>query len=185
MKTTLVNMTAILVLVILAGCSKKDEPVPDQSIDGTYTGTLTASGLKSTSGAINGQVAATSTVTELNDSILEVHCYNDDLDTTFMLNYFNDNDSVIVCMNDSAFDEMYDDMMENGGMMGGMMGGMKGGWTDRQSGETDWQYFMDNFPQAGALQIGGFNMMNHSFGYQFEMMDGDMPYNLTFQETKQ
>lgn len=181
MKTIKNILITAMAIATLAGCSKKDEPATDQSIAGTYVGTLTTSSLKSTSGRNNGQVAATSTVTELNDSMLEVHCYNDDLDTTFMLNYFNDNDSVIVCMNDSAFDEMYDDMMEHGGMMGGMMGG----WTDRQSGETDWQYFMDNFPHADTLQIGGFNMMNHSFGYQFEMMDGDSPYNLTFQGTKQ
>ena len=183
MKTRIINLTAILVLVILAGCSKKDEPVTDQSIAGTYVGTLTAGGLKSTSGTITGQVGATTTVTQLNDSAVEVHCYNDDLDTTFMLTYFNDNDSVIVCLNDSAFDEMYDEMMGQGGMMG--RGGMMGGTINRQAGETDWQYFRNNVPQAGTLQMGGFDMIGHTFGYQFEMANGDTPYNLTFQGTKQ
>ena len=174
-------LVAAAAIAILAACSKKDEPVADQSIEGNYVGTLTASSLKSTSGAITGHVSATSTVSQINDSMVEVHCFSDDLDTTFMLNYFNDNDSVIVCMNDSAFEEMYDEMMGHGGMMGGMMGG----WTNRQSGETDWQYFRNNYPQAGTLQMGGFDRMNHSFGYQFEMMNGNTPYNLTFQGTKQ
>ncbi|HKJ42516.1 MAG TPA: hypothetical protein VKA27_10515 [Sunxiuqinia sp.] len=173
-------LVAAAAIAILAACTKKDEPVADQSIAGTYLGTLTASSLKSTSSAISGHATATSTVTQVNDSMVEVHCFNDDLDTTFTLNFFNDNDSVIVCMNNSAFNAMYDEMMGHGGMMGGMMGG----WTNHQSGETDWQYFRNNFPQADTLQMGGFDRMNHTFGYQFGMMNGDTPYNLTFQGTK-
>lgn len=176
MKTKLLKLTAIIIFLVLVSCNKEDH-FSDQSFAGTYIGTLTANNLKKASEINTGPVGATSTVDEINNSTIEVHCFNDDLDTTFMLNYFDDYDSVIVCLNDSVFDEIYAQIMGQGGMMNDMM--------NHQNDETDWQYMMNNFPQAGSLQMGGFDMMNHTFNYQFEMMDGDTPYTMSFQGIKQ
>ncbi len=173
-----IDLLIISVIIILGftACDKSEE-TPDNSIEGTYVGTLTTEGLKSANGVIPGSTSATADVTKTNDGEIEVRCFSDELDTTFMLNYYENYDSIMVCLTSNAFEEMYGHMMGENHMGGGMMG-------DANNGETEWQHHLNDEHQSGDKHFGGFDTMNHTFGYQFEMMNGDTPYLLDFQGSK-
>ena len=178
MKTKIKLLIAgALIVTGFAACNKSEDTIPDNSIEGTYTGTITTEGLKSATGVMPGSTNATADVIKTGDGEIEVHCYSDELDTTFMLDYFDDHDSVMVCLTGDAFEEMYGHMMGEGHMGGGMMG-------DINDGETEWEHHMDDEHQPGDEHFGGFDMTNHTFGYRFQMMDGDNQYTLDFQGTK-
>ncbi|MCY1721084.1 hypothetical protein OU798_12070 [Prolixibacteraceae bacterium Z1-6] len=166
----------VAVIIGLAACNKTEEPI-DNSIEGTYVGTLTVNGLKSASETMQGSTSATADVTKTGDGQIEVHCYNDDIDTTFMLNYFDNHDSIMVCLNGDDFEHMYGHMYGQGHMGGGMMG-------DITNGETEWQHHMDDEHKDGDEHFGGFDPMNHTFGYRFRMFEGDTSYMLNFQGSK-
>jgi hypothetical protein len=68
-------------------------------------------------------------------------------------------------------------MMGEGHMGGGMMG-------DITNGETPWQHHLNDEHQSGDDHFGGFDMTNHTFGYSFQMMNGNNQYMLNFQGTK-
>ncbi len=176
-KKIILLFASALIVAGFTACNKSEEALPDNSIEGTYAGTLTTDGLKSANGIMPGSTSATADVTQTGDGEVQVHCYSDELDTTFMLDYFDDHDSVMVCLTGEAFEEMYGHMMGEGHMMGGMMG-------DISEGETEWQHHMYDEHQPGDEHFGGFDMANHTFGYHFQMMDGNDPYMLDFQGTK-
>ncbi len=173
MKTRTKLFLVVAIIIGLAACNKTDEPI-DNSIEGTYSGILTN---KSATGTIIGTSNATADISKTSDGLIEVHCYGDELDTTFMLNYYNNNDSVMVCLTGNAFEEMYGHMMGQGHMGGGMMG-------DIQNGETPWQHHLSDEHQLEDEHFGGFDMMNHTFGYRFQTTDGDNQYMLDFQGEK-
>jgi len=167
----LLSLLAVLAIIVLAACSKNDE-IADQSITGTYSGTL-----KSTASLTNTPISATATVTEIGDNEIEVHCLSDELDSTLVLNYYHNNDSIMVCLTGDDFEHMYGHMLGQGHMSGGMMG-------DLSDGETEWMHHLSDDHQQGDEHFGGFDMQHHTFGYRFEMMDGDMLYSLTFRGVK-
>ena len=172
------NVNILLVIALLAGfmaCNKTEDTPIDDSIEGTYTGTLTPD-LKSAQGTIPGSSDATAVITKSGNELIEVHCFTEEMDTTFMLNYYENNDSVMVCLTGDAFGEMYGHMLGQG-HMGGMMG-------DIGSGETEWQHHMSDEHQPGDEHFGGFDRMNHSFGYTFDMMEGSDHYSVHFEGTK-
>jgi hypothetical protein len=177
MKTKLKLIVAVgLTTIVFTACNKSEQPT-DNSIDGTYTGTLTAESLKSATGVISGSSNATADVTKTGEGEIEVHCYSDELDTTFMLDYFDNHDSVMVCLTGDDFEHMYGHMLGQGHMGGGMMG-------DINNGETEWEHHMDDEHQPGDEHFGGFDTMNHTFGYRFQMNDGNSSYMLDFQGSK-
>lgn len=172
-------INTIFALILIAGfvaCDKSDESITDNNIEGTYEGTITTS-LKSANTVMPGISNATAEIMKSGEDLIEVHCFSDDIDTTFMLNYYEDHDSVMVCLNGEAFQQMYGHMMGQGHMGGGMMGNIDGD-------ETEWMHHLNDEHQPGDEHFGGFDMMNHSFGYSFEMTDGDNHYMLHFEGTK-
>ena len=178
MKTNIKLLIAgVLIVTGFAACNKSENPIPDNSIEGRYVGTLTTDGLKSANGIMPGSTSATADVTQTGDGVIQVHCYSDELDTTFMLDYFDNHDSVMVCLTGDAFQEMYGHMMGDGYMGGGMMG-------NSNDGETPWQHHLNDEHQPGDEHFGGFDMTNHTFGYRFQMMSGGNQYMLDFQGTK-
>ena len=170
-------IVAALVLVGLASCDKTEENIPDNSVEGSYTGTLTNQGLKSATGTIKETTNATADVTLVSEEEIEVHMYGYELDTTFMLNYYEDHDSVMVCLTGEKFEAIYGHMLGAGHMDGGMMG-------DINNGETEWQHHMEDEHTNGDEHFGGFDMGNHSFGYSLMMEENGVPYYLHFQGTK-
>jgi len=165
----------IMVMFVFTACNKSDE-ISANTIEGTYWGTLAlSSGQKSTS--VQSEVSATVVVTIKGDALIEVHCFGSEIDTTFMLNYYENSDSIMVCLTGSDFQNTYGHMLGQGHMMGGMMG-------DITNGETEWQHHMEDEHQQGDEHFGGFDMGNQTFGYHFKMMNGNMPYYLDFQGKK-
>ena len=172
------NVTKILFLAFLAalaiaGCNSTDD-LTDNSIEGTYVGTLTS---KSATGAVIGSSSATAGISKTSEGLIQVHCFGTGIDTTFMLNYFRDNDSVMVCLSGSDFQNTYGHVMGQGHMGGGMMG-------DIQKGQTEWQHHMADEHMAGDKHYGGFDMMNNSFGYTFNKYSGTSHMIMNFEGTK-
>jgi hypothetical protein len=171
------QILAVIAILVITACNKNDE-VSDQTIEGTYNGTLTASTLKNTSGSTLTEVSATAVISMLNDEEIEVHCYSDVLDTTFMLNYYeSSHDSVMVCLTGDDFEHRYGHSLGQGHMMGGMMG-------DRHEGETEWEHHMADEHSPGDEHFGGFDSERMTFGYRFQMEDGDTSYQMNFHGTK-
>ena len=169
---------AFTIIWVLAACDKNDGTNnPSQDIEGTYVGNLTASMLKSALASTPRVTDATAEVTKIDDGEIEVHCYDDEVDTTFMLNYYDNDDSIMVCLTGSAFENMYGHML-GVGYMGGMMDGM-------EIGESEWMYHLRTEHQPGDEHFGGFDMQNHTFGYRFQMMNDSTLFELNFQGTKQ
>lgn len=164
---------AFLAAFTIAGCNKPDD-LTDNSIEGTYTGTLTR---KSATGTIIGSSSATASISKTSEGLIQVHCFGTGIDTTFMLNYYENRDSVMVCFTGTAFQNTYGHMMGHGHMMGGMMGDIK-------PGQTQWQHHMADEHKAGDKHYGGFDMMNHSFGYTFHNYNGGNHMIMNFEGTK-
>ncbi|MDF1547003.1 MAG: hypothetical protein P1P88_04230 [Bacteroidales bacterium] len=171
-KTNLVLVLAVSLSVLFAACEKTDD-LTIKSVEGTYVGKLSTDiGLKSTIGIDD----ATTEVKETGNGQIEVHCFGGELDTTFMLNYFNNNDSVMVCLEGDAFESMYGHMMTGtGSMMSGSGGMMSGSGGMMGNGQTDWMNHMATNHEANDLHFGGFDMINNTFDYIIE--GGDINYH--------
>lgn len=174
MKRIKILITAFLALFIINACDN-DENADIDSLEGTYVGSITVeSDLKGTSNKGISSFDATADVIKIGDMQIQVHCYGNEFDTTFMLNHFEHNDSIMVCLTGDDFEHMYGHRYGEGHMLGGMMG-------DRQNGETEWMHHMSDEHKEGDEHFGGFDMMNHSFVYSFKMTD----HRYHFQGTKE
>ncbi|MFO7670075.1 MAG: hypothetical protein R6W31_10490 [Bacteroidales bacterium] len=165
---------AVALLVLFTACDK--EEINEPIIEGVYIGTLTGLQTKSTDGATESKTA-TSEITITGENEIQVHCYSENFDTAFVMNYYMANDSAYVCYTGNDFEEMYGHML-GGGHMGGMM-------DDMHDGETEWMHHMDDEHEEGDEHFGGFNMANHSFSYTFQMDRNDSLDDLHFQGIKQ
>jgi len=158
------------------GACNKDEKTVNQSVEGTYIGSFTTtSTLKSAQVAANINGSATAVVSKLNDQQIKIHCFGDELDSTFILNMYDNGDSLMVCLNGQDFKNEYGHMMGDGMMgNGGMMGNNSTGWGKHMNGEH----------KVGDHHFGGFDMQNGTFGYSFKMMTGSSTNYKKFQGTK-
>jgi hypothetical protein len=173
-----IGILVVTALGILVSCENSNDPV-NENIEGIYSGSFTTSAsLKSVivEGPVMGE--GTAEVTMMEDHQIQVHCFGEEIDTTFMLDYFEHNDSVMVCLTGVDFEGMYGHMLGDGHMGGGMMG-------DIHNGETEWMHHMNDEHASGDLHFGGFDMNEGTFSYSFQMMDGSTPFYLKFNGTKQ
>lgn len=191
----LVLVLSFGILIGLTSCQKTDDI--SVSVAGIYKGTLTKSlspdakivgtenYLKGDSTKSDSTTDATMEVTDLGDGTLELHCYSEDFDTTFLMNEYLNGDSVMLCATGQAFEEMYghrmgdstnnwqdndhDNSQNGNGMMGnGMSGsGMMGNWTEH----------LNNDHQQGDEHYGGFNMNNGTMSYT--MLNSNYSYTFT------
>ncbi|HHN48461.1 MAG TPA: hypothetical protein ENN08_05970 [Bacteroidales bacterium] len=161
-------------LVLFPACEKEETNIG--KVEGTYEGWLTENDLKSGGTVFGNPVEATAEVTITGKNEIRVHCYSNDFDTTFMLNYFEHHDSAYVCFTDNDFEVMYGHI-PGYGHMGGMINNM-------HDDETEWLYHMDDEHKGGDEHFGGFDMTDNTFWYRFQMMDGNMPYSLNFKGQK-
>lgn len=172
------GLTLAVLLMGFTSCEKSEDPLSNE-IAGEYIGSFSISGsLKPAPLGNLDENHGTAVVSMMGDSQIEVHCFGEEIDTTFMLNYYNHNDSVMVCLTGDDFEHMYGHMLGEGHMGGGMMG-------DISEGESEWMHHMDDEHTDGDEHFGGFNMGDNSFTYSFRMMDGSTPYYLKFHGVKQ
>jgi hypothetical protein len=181
MKNSKLILAMIATTVFIFTSCQKSNDLLEKSIEGRYVGTITLeNGTKSTIAFKDGDATADVVVT--GDGLIQVHCYGNDIDTTFMLNYFNNNDSINLCASGEDFEHMYghnmhDGLYNNHGGMMGNFGGMMGGNT----GNVDWMNHMSDNHNEGDEHYGGFDMKRNTFGYTFKNEIGD----IRFQGTKQ
>jgi len=169
-------------LFVVMSCTKtsKDDR---NNIEGTYFGTFTRTAtLKSVQTDSVGADHGTAEVTMMGDNQIEVHCIGDEIDTTFMLNYYMQYDSAMVCLTGDDFENMYGHMLGAGHMGGGMMGNMMGDIGDE---ETEWMHHLSDEHKPGDEHFGGFDLHNGTFTYSMRMMDEAEPYYLKFSGSKE
>ncbi len=154
-------MMSVAALIGLSSCEKSDD-LSDSTFEGTYRGSLTyESSLKSSSVASNGISEATAEISDLGDGQIEVHCFGEEMDTTFILNGYEHDNMLMVCLDGEAFEGMYGHMMGGGHMnnsqnhSGGMMG-------DDNHSNTAWTDHMDREHSEGDEHFGGFNMTDQT-----------------------
>ncbi|NQU80332.1 MAG: hypothetical protein HQ543_02285 [Bacteroidetes bacterium] len=170
----IISGSITILTVFLSACSKDEiqETERRQEITGFYTGFYSNVPL-----SVSHDSAAQADIIATGDGEISVHCFGEALDTTFVLNYYEHNDSVMVRLTGEEFEHVYGHMLGSGHMMGGMMG-------DKLNSETEWMHHLDDEHKEGDEHYGWFDMMDHTFGYRFQMIDGDSSYMLDFQGSK-
>ncbi|MFO8147362.1 MAG: hypothetical protein R6U03_08225 [Gillisia sp.] len=175
MKKINLIISTVLSMFVLAAC-EKSEDVSAQEIDGTYVGILTGfDNAKSETGVNESAIAE---IRKSGKELIEVHLYSHRVDTTFMMNYYEHNNSVLVCFNGDDFENMYGHMLGQGHINGGMMG-------DMQNGESEWMHHLKDEHRDSDDHFVGFEMQTNTFEYQLNMIDGINSYNLKFQGKKE
>jgi hypothetical protein len=178
MKTN--NYLKLLLLAFIGtlvfGACQKDNQSANKNVEGTYIGNFTTtSTLKSAQIAANINSPATAVVSKLNDKQIKIHCFGNELDSTFILNMYDNGDSLMVCLDGQDFKKEYGHMMGDGMMGSGNMMG---------NNSTEWGQHMNGEHKVGDHHFGGFNMKNGTFGYSFKMMTGSTIIYKKFQGTK-
>lgn len=165
------------VLLGLISCEKESsQSISD--IEGIYVGSFSKStSLKSDLPDGTGEHDGIAEVTMMDGNQIQVHCYGDEIDTTIMLDYFEHNDSIMVCLTGYDFESTYGHMSGEGHMTGGMMG-------DISTGETEWMHHMNDEHNDNDEHPGGFDMVHGTFSYSFRMMENLTPYYLKFHGEK-
>ena len=167
MKQSKLLLIAVITFSFYA-CDKSDELEIDK-LTGTYIGSLSNTNLKSALAEGHGSDDATADVEHIGDGQIQVHCYSADFDTTIILDYYHNNDSVMVCLAGNDFSKIYGHMKGEGHMSGGMMGDMRGD-------ETEWMHHKDDEHQDGDEHFGGFHPGSETFEYTFIMPEGYMKF---------
>lgn len=175
-KLRILTLMGVAVLIGLNSCQESDDlSVP--TIEGTYKGSLAYdSNLKSTLGDGIGSSDATAEISDLGDGQIEVHCFSEILDTTFVLNYYEDNNMVMVCLDGAAFESTYGHMMGMGGMHGD---NNHNGETMHNNNSSEWNDHMNRDHNDGDEHFGGFNMTDHTFDYTMQTELGDYHFQGT------
>ncbi len=175
-KIKLITILTVLIIFAFVAC-EKSELCSNRIIEGTYVGTITDINGESNRAFINTEEEAFAEVTRMGNETIEVHLNSVEIDTTFMLNYYEDMDSVNVCFTGDDFENMYGHMLGQDHMSGGMMG-------DLQDNETEWMHHLNDEHQEGDEHFGSFDMLNHTFSYQFTIMKDGLIQDLMFQGEK-
>jgi len=179
MKKRMIVVGALLAVVVIGftSCEKSDDPDVN-TIEGVYEGAFSESGsLKAALFDGNEGHHGSAVVSMMGNNQIEVHCFGNEIDTTFMLDFYEHNDSVMVCLTGDDFENMYGHMLGEG-HMGGMM-------SDISNSETQWMHHMNDEHNNGDEHFGGFDMHEMTFSYSFKMMDEASPYYLRFHGVKQ
>ena len=143
MKKRMIVVGAIMAVVVITftSCEKSDN-LNLNDIEGVYDGTFSvSSSLKAASGGSEDDFGS-AVVSMMGNNQIEVHCFGEEIDTTFMLDYYEHDDSIMVCLTGEDFEHMYGHMQGEGHMGGGMM-------NDIQNGETGWMHHMDDEHEEG------------------------------------
>lgn len=165
-------------LMGFTSCEKSDEP-GSMDIEGEYIGSFSISNSLKSSQAVGVENDhGTAVVSKVGVNQIEVHCFGNQIDTTFMLDYYEHNDSVMVCLTGLDFEHHYGHMLGQGHMGGGMM-------SDLRNGETHWMHHLSDEHVPGDEHFGGFDMQQGSFTYSLKMMDGSQSFYLRFHGVKQ
>lgn len=164
---------AVMLMVLITACVEEESD--ERDIEGKYKGTLSGSQLKSTLDFNGTKPASAEIIISAKNEIL-VHCYADNFDTIFLLNYYHHHDSVFVCLTGDDFQRMYGHQLAES-HPGHMM-------DDKSNSETEWMHHMREEHKSGDNHFGGFNMSNEHFSYTFTMNHTDSGDDMRFEGKK-
>ena len=161
-------MTVAAILSMTA-CDKNQSDNDNylNKVTGSYSGNFSSQGTFKSAG--------TAVVTDEPDEQLQIHCYGDFMDTTFIMDAYEDGDSVMVCNTGEDFYNEYGHMGSGHNMMGMM--------SDDE--ENEWMMHLQQDHQPGDMHYGGFDMNHHTFDYHFKMMQGDSTVYVDFHGMRQ
>jgi len=172
MNTFFTGLILSVVLIGVTSCEKtNDQLISD--LEGTYIGSFSRlTSLKSAlkdGGAENEGVAE---ITMMENDQIRVHCYGDEIDTTFILDVYAHYDDYLVCQTGDEFRQEYGH--EKGGMHMGHMSGS----------QTEWMHHLEDDHEDEDDHFGAFDMGEGTFSYAFRMMENLTPYYLKFHGKK-
>ena len=153
----------VLITLLFIACSKENSVSEREylsEVQGTYEGSLSINNKNTT--------PATAEVSLTNNDQLEIHCFGEMLDTTIVMEAYENGDSIMLCTTGNDFEHEYGHMGGNYHMM------------DMMDSESEWEHHMNTDHQEGDEHYGGFNMMNGSFEYTFKKMHNDTIQKLVF-----
>jgi len=162
LKKLSILILAVLTIAFVACKKEETETNLTNGLTGTYEGALTTNGLKGTS-------PATANITAVNNYTIQVHCFGDEIDTTIMLELYEDGNMMRVCFTDDDFYNEYGHHESNDHHMMGN----NGGWTN-------WSQHMNSGHQGNDKHYGYFNMDNHQFDYTFNVTTPSATYTQQF-----
>lgn len=171
-KIGLITTMITLIISVFSACEKSELPF-DKAIEGTYVGTLISTDSQKSKTNKQSTKDAIAEITKIGNSTIQVHLNSVEIDTTFMLKYYEDMDNIWVCFTNDDFKDMYGHLLGQGHMPGGMMG-------DMHNNETEWMHHLDDEHQENDEHFGGFDMQDQSFGYRINLINGGAPYYLQF-----
>lgn len=159
------------VLISLASCRKNQDafPLSSQYIDqitGKYTGSYTLEGQST-------QNTAYAVISRVGGEQISVHCYGMLLDTTFVMQLYADNDSLMLCNIGTDFSHMY-----------GHQYGMHHS-NHYPGNSTEWMRHMIDEHLAADRHFGSFDMVHNTFDYRFEHMAGNANATIVFHGLRQ
>jgi len=164
------KLLAITIVAILFSACQKESTNNDSDylsdLVGSYSGDF------SNESGLNLSSQGTADVVIVNDQ-LQIHCYGDYMDTTFIMDAFENGDSIMVCNTGEAFEMQYGHMGNGGNHM-----------MDMNNTESEWQHHMNDDHSNGDIHYGGFDMKMHTFEYKFRMMEDDSVYFIMFNGSK-
>lgn len=192
LNTGLKNMKVIFLMATIIGflfysCNKEEETSLDNtlasSVIGTYTGTL-----KSTT--TNQSSPATLNVTIINDSLVSMHCMSNNFDSTFIMQLYQNYDSIMVCYTGQDFYNEYGHNRNNYDFCtnrqsgwtnnawmndGNCWGNMNQGWGNSNWAGTDqwnaWTNHMNTQHNQNDNHFGGFNPNMNSCIFKFSIQN--------------
>lgn len=162
----------LLFILFLLGVSCEPEDKDQDTIEGTYIGTLSVEDASRKS--YTTTIEAVAQIEKIGVQELEIHCYSEKLDTIFRLNYFEYEDKFKVCLTGQDFENTYhapytrpmgNSMMHNSG--------------------SQWMQHLNSMHQEGDVHYGEFNTDTQAFEYYFFMDEGSSSPQMHFRGTRQ
>lgn len=167
MKIQKLSRLVLFTLMLFISCEKQEVSL-EALLQGSYVGTLTP---------VNSEIQtiqpAVADVKVVGDHLLEIHCYSEDFDTIFRLNYYQHNEQYMVCATGEDFEHMYGHALSGQHMSQG-----------RMMNESEWMYHLRQEHSESDEHYGQFGGMDHSFEYIFMFENDEHPYNLKFRGIK-
>ncbi len=164
------QLVGIAIVAILFSACDKENVKPDKDyltdIVGSYSGEF--------SNQLDANLSnpGIADVMIVNDQ-LQIHCYGDLMDTIFVMDAFENGDSIMICATGETFEHEYGHMGNGGNHM-----------MDTHNSESEWEHHMIDDHTGGDMHYGGFDMQMHTFEYKFRMMEGDSVYHIMFNGSK-
>ena len=153
-------MAIALSLLFITSCKKDDDFTTAldylNDITGNYEGTFTRNNKK-----VGGDTAYAE-IRHINGNLLEIHCFGDLLDTTFVMEMYANQDSIMLCATGSDFENIYGHEQGEYHM------------NHHKNGENEWMHHQSDNHNSGDEHYGGFNLTKHQFYYRF-VLDQNVP----------